>query len=150
MQSHANELLAALPKTRVSADADHLAHLRQLGFDEDSVRAALESTSNNMERAIEFLLRAFRSEGELEETMKRITELASNGGDGPSTSNSNGEAPPSPIIDAVLRQARAEMETYKAYQRFNADLSQNDQEYLDLPLIQEEHILAEYRNLLEQ
>ncbi|KAH8336725.1 NEDD8 ultimate buster 1 isoform X1 [Drosophila kikkawai] len=149
LQSRADELMAALPKTRVSADTDQLAHLRQLGFDEDSVRAALESTSNNMERAIEFLLRAFRSEGELQEAMQRVTDLATNGGDGPSTSNSNA-APPSPIIESVLRQARAEMETYKAYQRFNSDLSQSDQDYLDLPLVQEEHILAEYRNLLEQ
>ncbi|KAH8380854.1 hypothetical protein KR200_008434 [Drosophila serrata] len=148
LQSQADELMAALPKRSVSVDTDQLAQLRQLGFDEDSVRAALESTSNNLERAIEFLLRAFRSEGELKEAMERVTDLANNGGDGPSTSNSN-PTPPA-IIESVLRQARAEMETYKAYQRFNADLSQNDQDYLDLPLVQEEHILAEYRNLLTQ
>ncbi|KAH8252630.1 hypothetical protein KR032_000871 [Drosophila birchii] len=149
LQSQADELMAALPKTRVSADTDQVAYLRQLGFDEDSVRAALESTSNNVERAIGFLLRAFRSEEELKEAMELVTNLANNGGDGPSTSSSN-PTPPSPIIQSVLRQARAEMETYKAYQRFNSDLSQNDQDYLDLPLVQEEHILAEYRNLLEQ
>ncbi|KAH8409075.1 hypothetical protein KR009_006286 [Drosophila setifemur] len=154
LQTQSAELRAALPPRDCSVDADQLAHLLQLGFDEPAVRAALESTSNNVDRAIEYLLRAFQSEEELNRTVERISQMvAGTGGqvddDGPSTSNSN-PAPPSPIIKSVLRQARTEIEALKAYERFNSDLSQNDQDYLDLPLIQEEQLLNEYRNLLEQ
>jgi len=49
-----------------------------------------------------------------------------------------------------MKHARSEIETYKAYERFNADISQNDMDYLDLPLVQEEKVLHEYLNLLQQ
>ncbi|KAH8273385.1 hypothetical protein KR018_006519 [Drosophila ironensis] len=149
LQTQSQELTASLPEKDITADTDQLSHLLQLGFDEPAVRAALESTSNNVERAIECLLRAFDNEKELNETVERISKLASQE-DGPSTSKSSGSLPPSPIVKKVLRQAKTEIEAMKAYERFNSDLSQSDQDYLDLPLVQEEQLLAEYRALLEQ
>ncbi|KAH8344627.1 hypothetical protein KR067_001670 [Drosophila pandora] len=150
LQTQFDELVSSLPRTSVSADDDQLKHLLRLGFDEPAVRAALESTDNNVERAIEFLLRAFQTEEELQETMDKISKLSHNE-DGPSTSSSSSSSPlSSPIINSVLRQAQVEIDAIKAYQRFNSDINQNDQDYLDLPLVQEEQLLAEYRCLLEQ
>ncbi|XP_017125496.1 NEDD8 ultimate buster 1 isoform X1 [Drosophila elegans] len=152
LQTESDALRAALPQKRASADTVKLAHLLQLGFNEDNVRVALETTSNDIERAIECLLRAFQNEDELKQTMDRVSRMVDSKGqdlDGPSTSNAQA-APPLAIIDAVLKHARSEIETYKAYERFNADLSQNDMDYLDLPLVQEEKILAEYLKMLQQ
>ncbi|KAH8344529.1 hypothetical protein KR084_005944 [Drosophila pseudotakahashii] len=151
LQTEADELRAALPRNSVASDQDKLAQLLQLGFNEDNSRVALENASNNMERAIECLLRAFQSEDELRETIERVGRMTF---DGPSTSNASiieGQtAPPSPLIEAVLKHARSEIETYKAFERFNADISQNDMDYLDLPLVQEEKVLQEYLGLLQQ
>ncbi|XP_044248911.1 NEDD8 ultimate buster 1 [Drosophila takahashii] len=146
LQTEAEVLRAALPRNSVASDQDKLAQLLQLGFNEANSRVALENASNNMERAIECLLRAFQSEEELRETIERVGRLAF---DGPSTSSAS-TAPPSPIIEAVLKHARSEIETYQAYERFNADISQNDMDYLDLPLVQEEKVLQEYLGLLQQ
>ncbi|XP_017056314.1 NEDD8 ultimate buster 1 [Drosophila ficusphila] len=154
LQNEPDELRSAVPPTHASVDLVKLGHLLQLGFKEENVRVALETTSNDVERAIECLLRAFQSEDELKQTMERASRMIEGlDSDGPSTSTSAGQmqaAPPSPIIEAVLKHARSEMETNKAYERFNSDLSQNDQDYLDLPLVQEEMVLNEYLNLLQQ
>lgn len=37
----------------------------------------------------------------------------------------------------------------QAYTRFAEDLSNEDEEYLDLPLVREENILKEYNRLLQ-
>nr|XP_016937292.1 NEDD8 ultimate buster 1 [Drosophila suzukii] len=156
LQTEADVLRAALPRNRVTSDQDKLVQLLQLGFKEDNSRVALENASNNIERAIESLLRAFQSEEELKETLERVGRMAGIEGqnwDGPSTSSASigaQTAPPSPLIEAVMKHARSEIETYKAYERFNADISQNDMDYLDLPLVQEEKVLHEYLNLLQQ
>ncbi|EDW82908.1 uncharacterized protein Dwil_GK10251 [Drosophila willistoni] len=154
LQSHSGELERAVlsdNSQNLSADSVHLAALQQLGFEEATSRVALESAKNNVEQAIEFLLKAFQSEEELKSMVKRVTQLAKGDIaqlDGPSTSH---QVPPQgPLIHAVLSKAKTEMEAYKAYKRFNSDLSQSDQDYLDLPLNQEEQLLAEYRKLLEQ
>ncbi|XP_068154466.1 NEDD8 ultimate buster 1 [Drosophila tropicalis] len=154
LQSHSEDLERAVfsdSSPNLTADSVHLAALQQLGFDEATSCVALESAKNNVEKAIEYLLKAFQSEDELKSLVKRITQLAKGdvaGLDGPSTSQ---QVPPQgPLINAVLSKAKTELEAYKAYKRFNSDLSQSDQDYLDLPLNQEEQLLAEYRKLLEQ
>lgn len=129
-----------------------LAALLQLGFTEPAARAALRSTRNNLEQATEFLLKAMQSEDELLQTVERIAQLASGVGAGndATASTSQGTQVSSSLIDAVLEKTKAEVEAYQAYKRLHADLQHNDQDYLDLPLQQEEQLLAEYRNLLEQ
>lgn len=148
LQSNAAELRATLPETQ-SADDVQLAALLQLGFTEPAARAALESTRNNLEQATEFLLKAMQSEEELLQTVERVTQLASAGNDA-TASTSQGSKVSGSLIDAVLQKAKDEVEAYQAYKRLHADLQHNDQDYLDLPLQQEEQLLAEYRNLLEQ
>jgi len=92
LQTEADVLRAALPRNRVTSDQDKLVQLLQLGFKEDNSRVALENASNNIERAIESLLRAFQSEEELKETLERVGRMAGIEGqnwDGPSTSSAS-------------------------------------------------------------
>lgn len=94
-----------------------------------------------------------QSEEELLQTVERVTQLARSGagaGSDATASTSQGASVSGSLIDAVLHKAKEEVEAYQAYKRLHADLQQNDQDYLDLPLQQEEQLLAEYRNLLEQ
>ncbi|KAH8416841.1 hypothetical protein KR222_007420 [Zaprionus bogoriensis] len=154
LQSSAAELRATLPETQ-SADDVQLAALLQLGFPESVARTALESTRNNLDQATDFLLKAMQSEEELLQTVERVTKLArsSSAGDDAAASTSQGAksaAGTGALIDAVLQKAQAEVEAYQAYKRLHADLTHSDQDYLDLPLHQEEQLLAEYRHLLEQ
>jgi len=148
LQTSSAELRATLPASE-SVDGDQLAALLQLGFLEPAARAALESAHNNLLQATDFLLKALQSEEELMETVERVKKLAIGGNDA-TASTSQGAAPSLPLIDTVLQKAKAEIDAYQAYKRLHADLSLNDQDYLDLPLLQEEQLLAEYRNLLEQ
>ncbi|TDG39228.1 hypothetical protein AWZ03_014349 [Drosophila navojoa] len=152
LQTNFAELRASLPESQ-SVDGVQLAVLLQLGFKEPAARAALESAENNLERATDFLLKAIQSEEELLLTVERVTKLANGGAfelNGASTSHAAEGAPSSFLIDAVLQKAKAEVQAYQAFKRLNADLTNADQDYLDLPLLQEEQLLAEYRNLLEQ
>ncbi|XP_026838197.1 NEDD8 ultimate buster 1 isoform X1 [Drosophila erecta] len=155
LQSEAKEI-AAFPNTPVTIDPTKLAQLLQLGFCENDSRVALENASNEMEEAIESLMCAIESEEELKAIVEHVERMAATGGqnlDGPSTSDASGQAPtalPAHFLEAVLNHARSEIETYKAYDRFNSDLSLSDMEYLDLPLIQEEKVLTEYINMLQQ
>ncbi|EDX03069.2 NEDD8 ultimate buster 1 [Drosophila yakuba] len=156
LQTEADELNAVSPRAPVTIDAMKLAQLLQLGFYEKDSRVALENASNNIEEAIESLMCAIESEEELKTILEHVSRMAKPGDqnlDGPSTSTASGQAQttlPSPIIEAVLNHARSEIETYKAYDRFNSDLKLSDMEYLDLPLIQEEKVLTEYFNMLRQ
>lgn len=111
------------------------------------VRVALETTANNMEKALDFLVRIFGNEEELVKQMERISEVAKGivSDDTPSTSSGI-----SSLVNTALDKVKNEMESLKAYERFNEDLSSNEQDYLDLPLVQEEQILAEYKRFLEQ
>ncbi|XP_030379452.1 NEDD8 ultimate buster 1 [Scaptodrosophila lebanonensis] len=166
LQNRPDELRNSLPVVP-AADERQLRSLQKLGFDAKAARVALETTQNDIDLAIVFLLKAFESEEELRSTVDRMSRLIEEGltgatgaatiSDQPSTSSAASQqsqlfdSPRSrALIESVLHKAKAEMESYKAYNRFNADLTHSDQDYLDLPLVQEEQLLAEYRNLLEQ
>ncbi|XP_017145177.1 NEDD8 ultimate buster 1 [Drosophila miranda] len=142
LQNDADELRANLPAT-LPADEALLTTLQQLGFSLDTSRAALETNSNNMEAAVQFLMRSLTTETELLNIIEAMTRLLDY--QGPSGSRS---ASPT-LIQSILDQAKAEMESYKAFERFHDDVIDSSIVYLDLPLIQEEQILIEYRNLLE-
>ncbi|KAH8330614.1 hypothetical protein KR067_005656 [Drosophila pandora] len=157
LQRHSNDLRANLPTTPV-ADETLLSTLQQLGFDLPSARAALETTSNDFKKSVEFLLKSFSNEEELLRVISAMTKLleeyAPSGSNRPSTNSSipvvNLSNDMLSLIQSVLGKAKLEMESYTAFKRFHEDLSGNHLEYLDLPLIQEEQILSEYRHLLER
>lgn len=149
LHSNAEELSRSLPPSQ-TADDEILSQLKQLGFSEEMARAALETTQNSLDKAIEFLMKTHGSETELMETMERMTATASaiitnNDYEGPSTSSGVNT-----LVTKALDKAHKEMESLKAYKRFTEEMPDNEHDYLDLPLIQEEQILTEYKRLLEQ
>ncbi|XP_036318039.1 NEDD8 ultimate buster 1-like [Rhagoletis pomonella] len=146
LQTNADALLQNLP-TKKDANSDLLEQLKQLGFNENMVRVALETTENNPEKALDFLVKIFGSEEELRKQISHIAKAAKEilADDTPSTSSGNNS-----LASTALDKMKNEMESYEAYERFNQDLTSNEQDYLDLPLQQEEQILAEYKRFLEQ
>lgn len=110
-------------------------------------RVALETTQNSLDKAMEFLMKVFGDETELKCLMERLTASASatENLEGPSTSTGGNS-----LITKALEKAEKEVESLKAYDRFTMEIADNEQDYLDLPLIQEEQILAEYKRLLMQ
>ncbi|TDG47533.1 hypothetical protein AWZ03_005972 [Drosophila navojoa] len=160
LQSHSDELRRNLPATQ-TADEQMLFTLRELGFKLTAARAALETTRNNLDKAIDFLLKSFATEQELNSVIEHMTTLTAQGAAtdesasaSPSTSTSAARLTaltPSKLalVKSVLSKAQTEIESYSAYKRFNEDIPDVDQDYLDLPLEQEEQILNEYRLLLE-
>uniref|UniRef100_A0A1I8NVK4 UBA domain-containing protein n=1 Tax=Stomoxys calcitrans TaxID=35570 RepID=A0A1I8NVK4_STOCA len=149
LQTNADELSRSLPPAQ-NADTDILSQLQQLGFTEDLARVALETTQNSLDKAIDFLIKTHGSETELMAAMERMTNaavatVASDQYEGPSTSSGVNT-----LVTKALGKAQKEMESLKAYQRFTEEMPDNENDYLDLPLVQEEQILAEYKRLLEQ
>ncbi|KAH8420935.1 hypothetical protein KR222_010479, partial [Zaprionus bogoriensis] len=162
LQSHADELRQNLPAT-VRADEQMLTILRDLGFKEPTARAALETTRNDMNNAIEFILKSLANERELVSVIEHMSLLTTQSDNHATSSGVQQQQTPQQtsqqmpqrlpeltpstlaLIQSVLNKAETEMESFSAYKRFNEDLPDNDQDYLDLPLEQEEQILLEYR-----
>ncbi|XP_055845263.1 NEDD8 ultimate buster 1 [Episyrphus balteatus] len=145
LQSNTEALIEALPTTPQTVDETLFDELKKMGFDEKTVRLALESTMNNSEKAMEFLLKTFENQNELSATIQQLVNATS--GASTSTGAVSGE---SSIVGKFLKKAQREIDSMSAYNRFNEDISPNENEYLDLPLVQEEQILAEYKRFLEQ
>ncbi|XP_053947894.1 NEDD8 ultimate buster 1-like [Anastrepha ludens] len=146
LQTNSDELLQSLPK-KENADSDILEQLKELGFNEEIVRVALETTQNDPGKALDFLVKIFGNEEDLLKQISRIAEATKEivGDDTPSTSSGL-----SSLASTAMDKVKNEIESLRAYERFNEDLTSNGQDYLDLPLLQEEQILAEYKRFLEQ
>ncbi|XP_016997277.2 NEDD8 ultimate buster 1 [Drosophila takahashii] len=159
LQRHSDDLRANLPATP-AVDESLLSTLQQLGFPAPNARVALETTDNNFRKSIEFLLKSFVSEAELLGVIEKMTKLVEDLGPSGSKRGSSSSSSTTPLVNlsgskmrlvkSVLSQAKSEIESYNAYKRFNEELSEINSHYLDLPLVQEEQILIEYRNLLER
>lgn len=152
LQSRADELRQSLPAS-VDADQKMLSALLHLGFKEATARAALETTRNDMDRAIDFILKSLTNEKELSSVVRHMNRLAMQSEDRAASSSTAQVSiiltdEMLQLIRSVLHKTEAVMESFNAYKRFNADLTDNDQDYLDLPLEQEEQILIEYKRLL--
>lgn len=119
--------------------------LLQLGFRESHVRLALESTYNNMDRTLEFLIQMHHSENDLRALHDRI-QISSANQNVPTTSSGINT-----LYKQFLDKLKNEIESLQAYKRFREDTTINSEyDYLDLPLVHEEQFLQEYKNLLEQ
>lgn len=143
LQNHTEELSRQLPLDG-AVNIDLMQQLQQLGFSESRVRVALETTRNNLESAIDFLVKMYIDEEEdLSKFIERMTTVATDQG-APSTSTGLNN-----LAQQIVEKATKEIESLNAYNRFKQDFIANDLDYLDLPLIQEEQILAEYKHLLK-
>lgn len=80
-----------------------------------------------------------------------IKGLASAAGPSTSTNNASTSAQPNPLTETfaqardLLEEKRTEQE---AFQRFREGYNSDEDEYLDLPLIQEETLILEYKQAL--
>uniref|UniRef100_A0A1B0A0W3 UBA domain-containing protein n=1 Tax=Glossina pallidipes TaxID=7398 RepID=A0A1B0A0W3_GLOPL len=137
LQNHTEELSRELPLDG-TVNIDLMQQLQQLGFSESRVRVALETTRNNLESAIDFLVKMYTDEEDLSKFIERITTVATDQG-APSTSTGLNN-----LAQQIVEKATKEIESLNAYNRFKQDFIANDLDYLDLPLIQEEQILAEF------
>ncbi|BFF90170.1 NEDD8 ultimate buster 1 [Drosophila madeirensis] len=142
LQHKADELRANLPAAQ-PADEALLATLQQLGFTSATARTALETSENNLEAAIQFLLKML-SVKVLRSIIEAMTRLLEDH----AASGSPCALPA--LAQTVLEQAKSKLESFTAFQRFKAEVNGNAMMYLDLPLKQEEQILMEYKNLLER
>lgn len=110
---------------------------------------ALETNQNILDNAIDFLIKLNGSESELLSTMERMTEaagkLTSSDFNGPSTSTGVNS-----IMQTALAKAQKEMESLRAYERFADEMPDNEHDYLDLPLVHEEQLLAQYKRYLQE
>ncbi|XP_017052858.2 NEDD8 ultimate buster 1 [Drosophila ficusphila] len=157
LQRHSDELRANLPAAPPPVDESLLSTLEQLGFQAQAAQAALETTGNDFGKCMEFLMKSFTNEKDLLafiETIKKLVEQNGPSGSKKTRTNSstsvvNLSTSKLSLIQSALAKAKSEMETYNAFKRFNKNLSENNSNYLDLPLVQEEQILSEYRRLLE-
>ncbi|XP_068156814.1 NEDD8 ultimate buster 1 [Drosophila tropicalis] len=157
LQFHADELRANV-QTTPPADEQLLNILHQLGFPIPLVRVALETTQNDMKRAVEFLLKSQSNENQILKIIETMAQTLSGNLNDQQQPTSSSNARPyidlssskMQMIETFLTMAKSELESYKAYKRFNEDVTMNDNDYLDLPLIQEEQILIEYKHLLER
>ncbi|XP_034115830.1 NEDD8 ultimate buster 1 [Drosophila albomicans] len=152
LRSHSDELRRNLPAA-VAADEQMLYTLHELGFKLPTARAALETTRNDMDRAVDFLLKSLPNEHELNNMIELMNQLTAptDGTASASTSSPLTAITPSKLtlIQSILSKANTELESYNAYKRFHEDLPENEQDYLNLTLEQEEQILNEYKRLLE-
>ncbi|XP_037937514.1 NEDD8 ultimate buster 1 [Teleopsis dalmanni] len=119
-----------------------LDELKKLGFDEQLANIALQTTGNNIDKAADYLIRMLNDENQLKSMMEKVSQ-ALNAADGPSTSSGINS-----LASDLIQKAQLELESLTAYRRFHVDITDTENDYLDLPLLQEEQILTEYRNLL--
>lgn len=103
-----------------------------MGFPEQLARIALENVQNDPQKALDFLLQ-MQGEGSVDELFEKLASQQS-------LLSMNQGASTSSQLD----------ESTKAYDRFVEDIDFVDEEHLDLPLEEEEELIAQYKSLLEQ
>ncbi|XP_055371078.1 NEDD8 ultimate buster 1-like [Condylostylus longicornis] len=143
IQNHGEALKAEIPK--VEPQCDLVDELCSLGFKKEMVETALKSFLNNKEEAIEFLLK-LHSEDDFDNILQVIeneNSLCFNENvAGPSTDNKCN------VISIVKKQIKKEKEAKEAYERFAEDVSNVEDEYLDMNFVEEKNIVKEYKLLL--
>lgn len=129
-----------------------------MGFDIELIREALKNTTNDMQKAIENLLR-MQSDGSYQNALQDVLKNlpASSDPNAPSTStaiqNMEDEMQVSFLCEySSYRDCDLSNSTYyhrfQAYDRFAEDIELEDNAYLDLPLTEERALLDEYRRML--
>uniref|UniRef100_A0A1A9ZNF3 UBA domain-containing protein n=1 Tax=Glossina pallidipes TaxID=7398 RepID=A0A1A9ZNF3_GLOPL len=142
LQNYTDELRRKL-SSDYTVDARIMQQLLQLGFEESHVRIALQMSPNNLENAIDILIKYHTDCEDLSSFVKRMTAIA-NEENIPSTSNGL-----TSLAEKIAKKATKEIESLNAFVRFKEELSDNELDYLDLSLAQEEQILEQYKLLIK-
>lgn len=103
-----------------------------MGFPEQLARIALENVQNDPQKALDFLLQ-MQGEGSVADLFEKLAARTS-----------------LPTINEGASTSSQLVESTRAYDRFVEDIDFVDEEHLDLPLEEEEELIAQYKSLLEQ
>lgn len=151
LQDNSTELRQELA-TETSTENDLIQEITNMGFNVEIVRMALESVDERtVDRIVEVMLKMQR-DGSYEESLATLmaTTTAMDGqllgacSSNQAQANNNLEA----VKENIQKHIKKHAETKEAFDRFSEGVSKNDDEYLDLPLVQEEQILLEYKKFL--
>lgn len=115
-------------------DQNLIDEMTKMGFPRELAKIALENVQNDPQKALDFLLQ-MQGEGSVDDLFEKLAGQSSNLGVNAGASTS------------TFRQLH---ESSKAYDRFVEDIDFVDEEHLDLPLEEEEELIAQYKSLLEQ
>ncbi|XP_058832014.1 NEDD8 ultimate buster 1-like [Topomyia yanbarensis] len=134
--------------------------LVDLGYHEEAAQAALKQTYNNFEEAVEFLITA-RQNNEYDSLLTTaINELVSSSTNILETTTSTSiedrgsNVPNNELAGPSHKRAKNDTNSAKKqmmdilYKSFSKDMDTTNDTYLDLPLIEEAKVLAEYKKLL--
>lgn len=133
-----------------------------MGFDVELVREMLKNTTNDMQKAIENLLK-MQADGSYTDALKEVLKNANIDPNTPSTSS----MPSTSQLLNHIQDQEEEMDVsaefrlnkflhfflmlfhrFQAYERFAEDIEHEDNAYLDLPLTEERALLNEYKKML--
>lgn len=149
------DLLKRELMSNMTPSQDLISKLTDLGFHKEAASAALRQTINNFEDAVEFLIAARKNN----EYDKLLTDLECLNAESSSSGESTNTHTPaaSPVTEQAgpsRKKAKNDSNSAKKemmdilYNSFSKDMDTNNNNYLDLPLIEEATILDEYKKLL--
>lgn len=123
--------------------------ITKMGFDKEIVKIALQSVDEQtVDRIVEVLVK-MQQDGSYNDS---VATLLASGLDNVATACSSTQLLGNTNIEAVKENIQKHIskhvETKEAFDRFSDDVATDENEYLDLPLVQEEEILLEYKRFL--
>lgn len=130
LQTNPDSLLGDI--TSPTVDQGLIDEMVRMGFPEQLARIALENVQNDPQKALDFLLQ-MQGEGSVDDLIEKLASRQS------SSSMNQGASTSSQLVESA-----------RAYDRFVEDIDFVDEEHLDLPLEEEEELIAQYKSLLEQ
>lgn len=149
-------------------DAKIVDHMSKMGFHPEIINMSLRHASNNMDEAIDMLIR-MQGEGTYENLLASICGSTSEANT--STASSSSLADVAANVSANIRNSRMEedvdamavcknddfvvtrivsdiLNIFQAFERFSKGVSTNDDDYLDFALVMEENFIAEYKSFM--
>lgn len=122
------------------ADTEALNTMKTMGFNEEIIKMALKASTNDMNRAVEMMLK-MQNDGTYSALLSQLIDNAVSGA--PTTATSS-----TCISAALKKKADIQLKAMEAFARFSEDISTEDDTHLDMPLVQEQEVLNEYKRYL--
>lgn len=151
LQDNSAELRRELAADTTTEDS-LIKEITNMGFNAEIVRIALQSVDERtVDRIVEVMLK-MQNDGSYEESLATLlastTATSMDAVGACSSSHASANHNLETIRQNIQKHVAKHAETKEAFDRFSEGVSKNDDEYLDLPLVQEEQILLEYKQFL--